>query len=314
MPLLKRIGTWKHELQDEDLEAIEFVTQWLKSSSQPPSNVYDEAPNAVLDPHHLPWITDSLAESLCLLPNNTPDALSRGLLKCHQNLVITMGNLMCHHIILGPHVCLASYYDTHSLTSLLVLDPRYNIWPSHRLWDELDMHSHLEATKQHLHAHFLPSTTNYSWPHSACSIDLCGEQLSSEGWFHISLLKPSSDIHGWGSRVLQAPSWEIWHLWSIAMWAGHHSQFPNLSCFAGIFFQFLVSSQLISSCYSSLILITFLLYSMQDLLCCRTYFFRRHDTISLHHASLNPETIWTLMLVKQWLHLACTAIHDILGD
>src|SRR5882724_8652868 len=28
------------------------------------------------------------------------------------NLVTTMGNLMSHHIILGPQVCLASYYDT----------------------------------------------------------------------------------------------------------------------------------------------------------------------------------------------------------
>ena len=38
------------------------------------------------------------------------------------------------------------------------------------------------------------------------------------------------------------------------------------------------------------------------------------NTISLHRASLNPETIRTLMLVKQRLRLACTAIQDILGD
>ena len=38
------------------------------------------------------------------------------------------------------------------------------------------------------------------------------------------------------------------------------------------------------------------------------------DTISLCCASLKPETIHTLMLVKQCLHLAHTAIHDILGD
>jgi hypothetical protein len=38
------------------------------------------------------------------------------------------------------------------------------------------------------------------------------------------------------------------------------------------------------------------------------------DTISLRHASLKPETIRTLMLVKQRLRLARTAIWDILGD
>ena len=36
------------------------------------------------------------------------------------------------------------------------------------------------------------------------------------------------------------------------------------------------------------------------------------DTISLHHASLKPETISTLMLIKQHLHLSHTRIHDII--
>ena len=40
----------------------------------------------------------------------------------------------------------------------------------------------------------------------------------------------------------------------------------------------------------------------------------RRDTISLRRASLKPETIRTLMLVKQRLRLARTAIRDILGD
>ena len=38
------------------------------------------------------------------------------------------------------------------------------------------------------------------------------------------------------------------------------------------------------------------------------------DTISLRRASLNPETIRTLMLVKQRLRLARTAVFDILGN
>jgi hypothetical protein len=38
------------------------------------------------------------------------------------------------------------------------------------------------------------------------------------------------------------------------------------------------------------------------------------DTISLRRASLQPDTIRTLMLVKQRLRLARTAIQEILGD
>ena len=38
------------------------------------------------------------------------------------------------------------------------------------------------------------------------------------------------------------------------------------------------------------------------------------DTISLRRASLDPETIRTLMLVKQRLRLARTAINELLGD
>ena len=37
-----------------------------------------------------------------------------------------------------------------------------------------------------------------------------------------------------------------------------------------------------------------------------------HDTISVHHASLSAETIQTLMLVKQWLHLPHTTIDELL--
>ena len=39
-----------------------------------------------------------------------------------------------------------------------------------------------------------------------------------------------------------------------------------------------------------------------------------HDTISLQRASLKPETIRILMLVKQKLHLACNAAQQALGD
>src|SRR3984957_1962576 len=82
-----------------------------------------------------------------------------------------------------------------------------------------------------------------------------------------------------------------------------------------IFFQFLVSSQLISSCHSITNVSFFLIvFYAGSAVAVEHIFSGGHDTISLRRASLNPETIRTLMLVKQRLRLARTAIHDILRD
>ncbi|KAJ7683190.1 hypothetical protein B0H17DRAFT_1228373 [Mycena rosella] len=46
--------------------------------------------------------------------------------------------------------------------------------------------------------------------------------------------------------------------------------------------------------------------------CCGTHFSGGSDTISLRRASLNSDTIRTLMMVKQRLHLARNAVKEIL--
>ena len=93
-----------------------------------------------------------------------------------------------------------------------------------------------------------------------------------------------------------------------------HSSLTSL-VLQGIFFQFLVSSQLISSCYSITNVSFFLIvFYAGSAVAVEWIFSGGRDTISLRRASLNPETIRTLMLVKQRLCLARTAIHDILKD
>ena len=44
------------------------------------------------------------------------------------------------------------------------------------------------------------------------------------------------------------------------------------------------------------------------------FFSGGRDMISLRRASLEPKTMWILMLVKQQLHLACNAVDKALGD
>ena len=98
----------------------------------------------------------------------------------------------------------------------------------------------------------------------------------------------------------------------LRWWAGRCSQFPNLSRFArdilsipgkfttDLFLPFNHLQMFLSSYAGSAVAV-------------ERIFSGSRDTISLRRASLNPETIQTLMLVKQQLHLARTAVHDILG-
>jgi hypothetical protein len=96
----------------------------------------------------------------------------------------------------------------------------------------------------------------------------------------------------------------------IRWWAGYCLQFPNLSHLAhdilAIPGKFMLNLLNLSKFTHG-----FLIGSAVAVEC---IFLRGPDTISLHHASLNPETIHTLMLVKQHLRLARTAINDLLGD
>jgi hAT family C-terminal dimerisation region len=98
----------------------------------------------------------------------------------------------------------------------------------------------------------------------------------------------------------------------LRWWAGRCSQFPNLSRFArdilsipgkfttDLFLPFNHLQIFLSSYAGSAVAV-------------ERIFSGSRDTISLRRASLNPETIRTLMLVKQQLRLARTAVHDILG-
>ena len=92
----------------------------------------------------------------------------------------------------------------------------------------------------------------------------------------------------------------------LQWWAGRHSQFPNLSRFARDILS-------IPGEFTNVSFFLIVFYA-GSAVAVERIFSGGHDTISLRRASLNPETIRTLMLVKQRLHLACTVVHDILRD
>jgi hypothetical protein len=99
----------------------------------------------------------------------------------------------------------------------------------------------------------------------------------------------------------------------LQWWAGQRSQFPNLSRFARDILS--IPGKFTTDLFSLFNhLPMFLSFYAGSAVAVEHIFSGSRDTISLHHANLNPETIRTLMLVKQQLRLARTAVHDILGD
>ena len=77
----------KHELQDEDWEAIALVAQWLKSFRSATTQM-STTKRPMLSWTHAIFhgLQDSISDSLHSLPNNTPASLRQGLLSAHRKL------------------------------------------------------------------------------------------------------------------------------------------------------------------------------------------------------------------------------------
>jgi hypothetical protein len=77
----------KHELQDEDWEAIALVAQWLKSFRSATTQMSTTKRPMLSSTHAIfRGLQDSLTESLRSLPNDTPTLLRRALLNAHRKL------------------------------------------------------------------------------------------------------------------------------------------------------------------------------------------------------------------------------------
>jgi len=178
--------------------------------------------------------------------------------------------------------------------------------------DDLDARAHLEFTKEFLHTHF---HAKYDKPLLAPTVPV----------------PPTSTISGSPQKVdftsryrslPQAFMDEVQEYFKLPRenfdacdplqwWAGHRPQFPNLSRFAR---DILSIPGEFTTDGISLFLIAFYTGSAVAV---ERIFSGSHDTISLRRARLNPETIRTLMLVKQQLSLARTGgtvVHGILRD
>jgi len=91
----------------------------------------------------------------------------------------------------------------------------------------------------------------------------------------------------------------------VQWWVGRQAQFPSLYCLAWDLLT-------IPSMFSFIFYVTRTLMrsSPGSAVAVEQVFSGRHNTISLRHASLQPETICTLMLLKQQLRLSYASSID----
>ena len=206
--------------------------------------------------------------------------------------------------------------------NLLVLDPRISYDAlKEKFNDDFTMLNQLEDSKAKLQAHF--NAKYMSSPTSSRSAQLSSTPSSS-------MLSVTSDSTHATSQTNTSPQKnytarfqrkraavdelsEFWNLKQedfekcnpVEWWYGRHAQFPDLYCLVhdlfsipGMFLAFRFSrshSQFVPSLGSAVAV--------------ERIFSGGRDTISLRHASLKPETIKVLMLVKHRLILRCEPHH-----
>ena len=266
----------KHELQDEDWDAIEIVALWLKSFRSATTQM------STTKQPMLSWIhaifrglEDSLAANLRSLPNNIP-SLRRGLLKAHRKLSDYYGKSDE-----SPYYTWASRSSSIPLcyfTLILmncppaVLDPRISY--SGLLadcGDDLDSHAHLESAKDQLHTRFhakyekpLPVPT--ATPIVSSSTTSGSPQKVDFISRYRNLPQVKTDEV---EEYFKLPRENFDTCDPLRWWAGRCSQFPGLSRFARDILS-IPGKPLMFSCH--------LLAShhcCRVCRCCRTYFFRK---------------------------------------
>jgi hypothetical protein len=133
-----------------------------------------------------------------------------------------------------------------------------------------------------------------------CSCSNCHWQFSIQGQLHLKVQEEERSFARRAWEVFQAATWRFWYL---QWWVGRQSQFPSLYCLARDMFS------IPGTFPNSLIHIKHWHHLPPGSAVAVEHIFSGgRDTISLRCASLQPETIRTLMLVKQWLRLSRLAI------
>lgn len=235
--------------------------------------------------------------------------------------VTTIVVLMSPHIIHGRHVSIKSNskaINSADLVSMIVLDPRI-MYEGLRIDCGADtlLLADLNALKSKLHSFYL---TNYR-KHPASSSRVPQRAFSDLG---SSLSQPghSPEKVNFTSRYqvkdrvavneleayFKLPREDFGTCKPLQWWLGRRSQFPNLYRLVCDIFS--IPGKSSTSDLFQNIKVQFLFLLSGSAVAVERIFSGGRDTISLRRASLNPDTIRVLMLVKQRLRLARLSLEN----
>ncbi|KIJ27296.1 hypothetical protein M422DRAFT_271550 [Sphaerobolus stellatus SS14] len=268
----KMIPLRRYELSDNDWEAIELITRWLKTFHAATTQM-SATKRATLSSTHAVFkgLQDSIRQFLREIPETASPGIRKALLASHCKL-----SDYFHKFDQSPYPIWASLLDPRIGYKGLVDDHT----------EEPDLLAYVDARKQELELYYQekyagkavpPLPTASPFP-SASRAPASPEKVNfTARYSQRQPLCPRNELEDF---FRMTP--ELWESCDPVQWWGARKlQFPNLSRLARDLLSIPGSAVAVERIFSG-----------------------GRDTISLRRASLKPETIRTLMLVKQRLRLA----------
>ncbi|KIL55008.1 hypothetical protein M378DRAFT_201131 [Amanita muscaria Koide BX008] len=278
-----------YQLSEEDWDGITLVARWLKS--------FRSATTQMSVTHH-PTLS-------------TTHAIFRGLQEQIKDILIELPPTTPPELVLGltdTHRKLSDYYykfdESPLYTWAALLDPRisYEGMKADYANDD-NLSEYLDSAKASLHTYFYE---NYAGKHVAPPVldhprtagpskSKTSSQSRNESPQKVNFTaryrKQSSTRRDQLDEYFALPREDFDTCDPISWWVGRRSQFPDLFVFARDLLAIPGSAVSVERIFSG-----------------------GRDTISLRRASLRPDTIRTLMLVKQHLRITQRAIDDLIGN
>jgi hAT family C-terminal dimerisation region len=197
------------------------------------------------------------------------------------------------------------------LTAYSVLNPRISYQGVLQDYaDDPELLKYLDSAKLSLHAHYNEHYVNcaHSFDKAASTtVPSAMDDSPSKVNFTLRYKKKDHQVCDELGEYFKLPGEDFNTCKPLQWWVGRQAQFPNLYCFAqdlitipGVSFSHVHNFEC-SSCFSQGSAVNI-----------ERIFSGGCDTISLRRASLQPETIRMLMLVKQHLRLSCVAVDKVL--
>jgi hypothetical protein len=229
--------------------------------------------------------------------------------------VIIIPSLTTLLTISGPPVShLSSSAAVMSFNLFPVLDPRISYEGlMSDCCDDVTMQNRVERAKDQLHQYYLDNYAKKESPGPATQPAVIKTSSGSPQKVDFTARykkRPSAMMKDELEEFYKLPQEDFNTCDPIQWWAGHRSQFPYLSHLAR---DILAIPGMFISPYLKY-LANHLLMVQGSAVAVEHIFSGSRDTISLRRASLDPETIRALMIVKQRLRLAHTAINELLGN